>query len=65
MEQWRKVFLVCVPVYAVCELFFLAFLSTSLQPWDRLSGGQEKGAIEDEDIKENVACMKEEKEVEA
>ncbi|KAK3883519.1 hypothetical protein Pcinc_012169 [Petrolisthes cinctipes] len=34
MGQWQKVFLMCVPVYFLSELFFLMFLSDTIQPWD-------------------------------
>lgn len=32
--QWNKVFWTCVPIYVVAGVFYLAFASTSLQPWN-------------------------------
>ncbi|KAK3890925.1 hypothetical protein Pcinc_005092 [Petrolisthes cinctipes] len=34
LGQWRKAFWICVPMYVVGELFFLFFLSGTVQPWN-------------------------------
>nr|XP_053651150.1 sialin-like [Cherax quadricarinatus] len=34
LGQWQKVFWMCVPVYALSEIFFLIFASASTQKWN-------------------------------
>ncbi|KAK3873050.1 hypothetical protein Pcinc_021920 [Petrolisthes cinctipes] len=34
LDQWRKAFWICVPFYVVGEMFFLFFLSGTVQPWN-------------------------------
>lgn len=54
--------MVCVPVYAVCEVFFLFFASSSIQPWDLHRGGREEGAKEaEEEVEEGGVFLKGEK----
>lgn len=40
MSQWQKVFWVCVPFYALPEIFYLLASSTDVQPWN--SAGEEE-----------------------
>ncbi|XP_047501430.1 sialin-like isoform X2 [Penaeus chinensis] len=47
LGQWQKVFWICVPMYAFTEVFYLAFSSGSVQPWnyrDETSADQELSA---------------------
>lgn len=44
--------MVCVPVYVMCEVFFLFFASSSIQPWDLRGGRQEEGAREAQEEEE-------------
>ncbi|XP_063597616.1 sialin-like [Penaeus indicus] len=34
MTQWHKVFWMCVPIYAASAIFYLAFCSGTVQPWN-------------------------------
>ncbi|XP_068247386.1 putative inorganic phosphate cotransporter isoform X2 [Palaemon carinicauda] len=34
MVAWQKVFWVCVPIYFIMAIFFLAFVSGKVQPWN-------------------------------
>ncbi|KAK3865085.1 hypothetical protein Pcinc_029275 [Petrolisthes cinctipes] len=34
LDQWRKAFWICVPLYVVGVVFFVFFLSGSVQPWN-------------------------------
>lgn len=43
LGQWQKVFWICVPMYAFTEVFYLAFSSGSIQPWnDRVKASAEQ-----------------------
>ncbi|XP_070000472.1 sialin [Penaeus vannamei] len=46
MTQWQKVFWMCVPIYAAAEVFYLAFCSGTVQPWN-YSGQHRRHAHEE------------------
>ncbi|XP_047501168.1 sialin-like [Penaeus chinensis] len=47
MTQWHNVFWMCVPIYAACEIFYLAFCSGTVQPWN-YAGQHRRHAQEEE-----------------
>ncbi|XP_068216855.1 putative inorganic phosphate cotransporter [Palaemon carinicauda] len=51
MEQWEKVFWMCVPVFVVAGSFFLIFGSGTVQPWNFA------GQREDDDALRAVTCQ--------
>lgn len=60
VEQWRKVFWLCVPVYVACEVFYIVFASAARQPWDQPShGGRENVNEKEEEEKENSVFLEE------
>ncbi|XP_042874629.1 sialin-like isoform X2 [Penaeus japonicus] len=44
LGQWQKVFWMCVPMYAVAEIFFLVFSSASVQPWNHVEDDFKAGS---------------------
>lgn len=50
LGQWQKVFWICVPMYALTEVFYLVFSSGSVQSWNY----REKTSAEEELSAENA-----------
>ncbi|KAG0705135.1 putative inorganic phosphate cotransporter [Chionoecetes opilio] len=55
LRAWQKVFWMCVPMYVLCEAFFLVFASGTRQPWDRGQGREEEEKEKEEEEEEEMA----------
>ncbi|XP_076041259.1 putative transporter slc-17.2 isoform X2 [Oratosquilla oratoria] len=62
IERWRIVFLSCLPIYIVPQLFFVCFSSGEVQPWNFLGQRDIEEPLSDQnekEVKETGPCHQE------
>ncbi|KAK7072050.1 hypothetical protein SK128_002757 [Halocaridina rubra] len=46
LVQWQNLFWLCVPIYVLPEIFFLIFVSGTVQEWNYASSKEDKTQLE-------------------